>query len=392
MKILMLLETDFPPDTRVENEISALTDSGHKITVACYSTNKPVRIPSHLPYEIHKTYIPSLIHKSSVGALKTGIYFNFWKKHLNKLFKESKFDAIHVHDLPLAKVGYEFGRKYKIPFILDLHENWPALLEMSTHTKTFLGRKLSSYKQWTRYEKWAVSVADKVIVVVDESKKRLVDLGADPEKIHIVSNTINPEHFNFPAQERDPDFTTLVYGGGVTFHRGLQTVIEALDSIKKEIPNIRVWIVGSGGYLENLKNLAKELGVEESVHFYGWKPLSELLKLVSQADIALIPHIKSAHTDSTIPHKLFQYMYAGIPVLTSDCDPLQRIVDETQTGISFTNLNARSLAENLIKLQKDESFRLQMPASGKKWVTEKYNWSRDAEILTNIYNKDLSLI
>lgn len=388
MKILMVLESDFPPDTRVENEISALIAAGHEMHIACYSHKKDFELPVGLPYVIHKTHIPSLVYKASVGALKSGIYFRFWREFLNGLCKNNSFDAIHIHDLPLAKVGYELSRKEGFRFTLDLHENWPALLNISTHTSTFLGKLLSSGKQWARYEKWNVTHADDVVVVVDEAKERIAGLGADPSRIHVVSNTINPEHFDFPQQEREKKYLTLVYGGGVNYHRGIQTVIEAMQYIPEKIPHIRLWIIGPGSYTDTLKALTAELGVEKYVKFFGWMPLKELLKQVSKADVALIPHIKSPHTDSTIPHKLFQYMYAGIPILTSDCAPLERIVTETRTGISYKNQDARSFAEKLFLLLSDTPFREKIPENGQKWVRDKYNWNQDAKTLVKLYEHE----
>ncbi len=385
MKILMVLESDYPPDIRVENEIASLLSAGHELHVACYSYKKDFQVPSHLPYSIHKIHIKPLVYKTSVGALKSGIYFRFWRKFLQNLFQSHSFDVIHIHDLPLAKLGYEMSQKNGIPFVLDLHENWPALLGISQHTNTFIGKLLSSNSQWEDYEKKYVSLADKVIVVVEEAKERISGLGVDPSRIYIVSNTINPDHFDFTEQEKDSEYITMVYGGGINYHRGLQTVIGALPEIVTKIPNIKVWLIGKGSYVKTLKSQASELGVERYVEFYDWMPLKELLKRVSQSDIALIPHIKSPHTDSTIPHKLFQYMYAGIPTLASDCDPLKRILLETSTGAIFKDQDTKDFASMLFKLVQDSYFREGIPENGKKWVEKKYNWDADAEVLVSIY-------
>lgn len=384
---MMVLESDFPPDTRVENEISALLEAGHSIHIACYSHERQPEIPEGLPYVIHKKYITPLVYKASVGSLKSNIYFNFWRRFLGKICSDYQFDSIHIHDLPLARLGYEFGQRFGIRFTLDLHENWPALLGISTHTNTPLGKVLSSDKQWIAYEKKYVQLADDVVVVVEEARNRMIGLGAEPSRVHVVSNTLNLADFNFPEQEKDPSYVTLVYGGGVNYHRGIQTVIRSLQIIPAKIPNIRVWIIGPGSYLDHLKNLARELGVESYVTFFGWMNRKELLMHVSRADIALIPHIKSPHTDNTVPHKLFQYMYAGIPILTSNCAPLERIVKETGTGLIFKNQDPGDLAECLFTLMKDDAFRKQVPGQGKKWIEKKYNWNQDAKILTAIYEE-----
>jgi glycosyltransferase involved in cell wall biosynthesis len=313
------------------------------------------------------------------------VYFNFWRKFLGKICSGYQFDAIHIHDLPLARIGYETGQRYRMRFILDLHENWPALLNISTHTNTPLGKILSSDRQWKAYEKKYVQLADEVIVVVEEARKRMIDLGAEATKVHVVSNTLNLAHFDFPEQQKDPAYITLVYGGGVNFHRGIQTVIQALKTLTPTITRIRVWIIGPGSYLGNLKKLARDLNVEKYVHFFGWMNRKELLMHISRADVALIPHIKSPHTDNTVPHKLFQYMYAGIPILSSNCAPLERIVKETGTGLIFKNQDPDSFAESLTQLLSDEDFLRKIPENGRRNVETKYNWNRDAQELVRLY-------
>ncbi len=385
MKILMVLESDFPPDIRVENEAVSLVEAGHEVHIACYSHRRRFDVRKDLPYTVHKTHIPPLIYKASVGALKSNIYFNFWRRHLNRILRSFTFGAIHVHDLPLARVGYELGRKHGMRFTLDLHENWPALLDIATHTNTPLGKLLSSGRQWRNYEKKYASLADRVVVVVEEARHRLIRLGLDPSGIHIVSNTVNPEHFNFAPEEKESGTITMVYGGGINYHRGLQTVINSLLFIPEKIPGIRLKIIGPGSYTGHLKKLVSELNVGSYVTFYERMPLEELLKHVSRSDIALIPHLKTAHTDSTIPHKLFQYMYAGIPIIASDCAPLKRIIEETGTGFCFRSGDPDSFAESLLQLLSDREFLKQIPVNGKKWVVEKYHWGNDARVLCSLY-------
>ncbi|HJN05810.1 MAG TPA: glycosyltransferase, partial [Bacteroidales bacterium] len=148
MKILMVLDHEFPPDPRVENEINSLTKAGHEIILACYTLQNRPTCEKSGSTNIYRKPISKFIYKSSVGILKFPFYFNFWKSFLDSLSETLEFDAIHIHDLPLAKIGYEFAKKHNIPFVLDLHENWPSLLETSEHANTFLGKILSTNKQW----------------------------------------------------------------------------------------------------------------------------------------------------------------------------------------------------------------------------------------------------
>ena len=124
----------------------------------------------------------NLLTKSSVGALKVPIYFNFWRRYVKDIFEIYKIDAVHIHDLPLCRIGIEAKKKYKIKLVIDLHENWPALLSVSSHTNTLPGRILSSEKQWRSYEKECAMAADGIITVVAEMKERISSLGISDKK------------------------------------------------------------------------------------------------------------------------------------------------------------------------------------------------------------------
>ena len=382
MKILMLLENNFPPDTRVENEINALLAAGHEVHMACTKTRRNTTEKGFGQVVFHRLVLNEFQRKSSVGALVFPLYFRIWRKHVRSLFRKYHFDVIHIHDLQLARIGTDMKKEFGAKFILDLHENWPALLDLSEHTHSFLGRMLFSLKQWQEYERKYVNLADEVIVVVEESADRIASLGVSKERIHIVSNTLNMDEFDFEMDAVPHSKMIFTYGGGVTRHRGLQYVLAAAARVRSDDFEIR--IVGSGRYLENLKEQAKELTLGDKVRFYGWQDRKELLKILSESDIALIPHIKSAHTDSTIPHKLFQYLYAEKPILASNCDPIERIVHETRGGFIYRYDDVEQLADIMEKVIPKE-YPLGDFAKGKSFVTDKYNWDVDKGQLQELY-------
>ena len=383
----MVLEGDFPPDIRVENEIESLAKKGHFVQILCLNKKRKrplIEIKNNLT--IHRIPISALIYKSSIACLKVGIYFQFWKTNIQKIHKlHGPFDAIHIHDLQLLKVGYYFKKQTNCKLVIDLHENWPALLEISTHTQNALGKLFFSRNQWNRYEKKYLSLADKIIVVVDEAKHRIENLGISKDKIHVVTNALNLAHYEFEVQKPIDDKIVFVYGGGINKHRGLQNIINAIPYITTNIP-FEVWIIGEGNYLPALKQLAEHLNINEKVVFYGWKNQNELLKLISQAHVALIPHLLSDHTNSTIPHKLFQYMYAGIPILSSDCAPLKRIIEETNSGLIYSEKSYEDIAEKMSHFINDRNFKTQK-SNSKQWVENKYNWLIAEKELIACYNQ-----
>ncbi|MCP4909631.1 MAG: glycosyltransferase family 4 protein [Bacteroidetes bacterium] len=386
MKILMVLDHEFPPDIRVENEIEALTENGNEIHIACYTMKGYDLTDSYDSATIHRRSISKLTHKTSVGAIKFPFYFNFWRSFIADIFKTEKFDAIHIHDLPLAKVGYEFAKKHNIKLTLDLHENWPALLRIATHTQSILGQFLSNDKEWIKYEIKYCKLADNVIVVVEEAKDRLINLGVEEDKISVVSNTLNTKHFDLTNHMPNPEFFTLLYAGGINLHRGLQYVIMGLKHLKNTTPKVRLQILGDGSYLPTLRKLAKDEGVEEIVEFTGWKPYKEMIKYVGEADVCLIPHVKNDHTNSTIPHKIFQYMYAGKPIIASDCLPIKRIINTTKSGLIYEYNNPKEFAKAVSSIISDEDLKLNLINSGKNKVLKDYSWEIDSKVLNQLYS------
>jgi len=153
--------------------------------------------------------------------------------------------------------------------------------------------------------------------------------------------------------------------------------LDALKICFPKIYNLRFWIVGDGKYTDSLKARTKELSIENHVTFFGRKPFTEMLNLLSQADIAIIPHIKSDHTDSTIPHKLFQYMYFQKPIIVSNCIPIKRILEETSTGQSYFDDDIEDLSSKILELANDRPRMFLFGENGKRWVEKKYNWDLD---------------
>ena len=386
----MVLETQFPPDLRVENEIDALLQAGHNVTIISGFREKKETLGKYGQARIIRVFIPKFIYKSSIGCISYPFYFNFWQRKIRKELLSNPYDAVHIHDLPLTKVLVDLRKEmqasYKIT--LDLHENYPDMLKIAKHTKTFLGKFFFDYQRWLAYEYKMISEVDTIITVVDEMKERIVTQGIDAEKVVVVSNTFNSSKFSPPPRNPSKKDFILFYGGGVTIDRGLQNILPALPALANEISNLKLWIVGDGSYLKDLKEQTKSLRIDNLVTFYGRQPFTQLLKLLAQANIALIPHLKSPQTESGLPHKLFQYMITGIPIVASNCLPFIRILDHNKAGLIYQYDQAEDFADKIKKLYSDKELQQSLANKAKQVLLEKYLWDYDAQRLVKIYQAD----
>jgi glycosyltransferase involved in cell wall biosynthesis len=93
--------------------------------------------------------------------------------------------------------------------------------------------------------------------------------------------------------------------------------------------NIRLRIVGSltigGGPASELVALSKRLGVENVVDFVGWMSLREAFEEMRRASLCIIASERNGYTDLSLPHKLFQYILLGKPVLTANLTEVRRL-------------------------------------------------------------------
>ena len=387
----MLLDKPFPPDPRVANEARSLIAAGHEVLLFCLNPGGPsgqedwqgIRVIRHA---IGKRFWK----KASALILTVGLYKRWFRRRLLPFIREYELEALHVHDLPLVGEGLRAARRAGIPLVADLHENYPAAVRLYAWAQSFAGRLLVRPRQWDLYERRVVPRADRVIVVIDEAAGRLRALGVDSSRVTVVENTVAADEFEgFPRDEALigslREFFTVTYLGHFDRHRGLETVVDAAALLRDEIPALRVLLVGTGATHGELEARVHRLGLTDRVRFDGWQPFERFPSYVRGSAACLIPHLKTTHTDTTIPHKLFHCMLLERPVVASNCAPIERIVRETNCGEIFPSGDAQALAGVLRRLQ-DPHARAQMGAAGRGAVLGHYNWDMSARKLVALYD------
>jgi glycosyltransferase involved in cell wall biosynthesis len=305
------------------------------------------------------------------------------------MVKSERIEVIHTHDLPMVSIGRAVARAHGIPLVADLHENWPAALASYGYARRFPGRLLISPARWARHEREILPHAQRIIVVIEEAKDRLVEIGIDPGKIAVVRNTVEVDEFRSfgmdpSIAERFTGRFVLCYLGGFERHRGLEMAVEAMPLLARLVPQSLLLLVGGGSTEAALRAMAERLGVSDRVVFEGWQPFHRFPSYIQASQVCLIPHVRNDHTDTTIPHKLFQTMLLGRPVLVSDCRPLRRIVEETGCGLIVPSGDAEAFAAAAAALA-DTKLREPMAAAGRRAVLERYHWGRDAATLLEVY-------
>ncbi len=391
MHILMVLDQNFPPDVRVENEAQSLVQAGFSVSLLSICTDDRPALEYWKGIDIYRVRVRKKFRNTLRGLVGAFDAYAYYLTHqILKVNRQKKIDALHAHDLYLVGGALRAGQKLKIPVVGDLHEHYVSALQHYAWSTAFPAKHLISIPRWQKRERRWVHAADHLIVVIEEAAARIQALGVPASKITVVSNTIQAKAFeSYPLKKDICDTLTgdplLVYTGGIDKHRGLVTVVDALPGLIPHYPNLQVYVIGAGRTLPHLKERTLARGVDQHFTFTGWQTQDLLKSYLFAADLCLIPHLKTDHTDATIPHKLFHYMYMRKPVLASNCNPIQRILEETGAGTVFQSGQIDSFQDAVHALMKKRSTWETMGNRGHQAVQQKYNWDVTAVQLVDLY-------
>jgi glycosyltransferase involved in cell wall biosynthesis len=392
VNIGMILENDFPPDIRVEKEARSLSAAGHTVSLLCPGSGarpSQEQVGDIVVRRFNKRDYSLPRRAAGQATFYYHLFHPLFYQQMNRFVEEQGIDVLHVHDLPLVGTGLRLSEKNNLPLVADLHENYPAAV--AYYRTPLYVRPLSRPPRWRVYERACLPRATAVIVVVEEARERLLADGLSGKDITIVSNTVDTDRYWDGLADGDDqagkhgDGTFIIcYAGGFGRLRGLECLIRALGHLRRE--RIRLRLIGQRGRDHRpLQKLARRLGVSDRMEILPWQSGRRIGPLVRSADVCVVPHLRNEHTDTTVPHKLFQYMYLEKPVVVSDCRPLRRIVRETGCGLVFRSGDAADLAGAIRRLLSDRERCLEFGRYGKRAVMRKYNWVRDARKLIKLY-------
>jgi len=390
MNIGMILEAPFPPDVRVEKEAKSLSGAGHTVIILAIKANDDLLFEEVDGYFIYRFDLAKhhVLKNLTRDYRQLRFIDPLWKKEINTFVKQHEIDVLHVHDLPLVKTALKIGEKQRIPVIVDYHENYPAQIEAFNKPGMSVRKKYyRSYKRWAALEESVSSSVEHIITVAQEYKKHVINVHGIPEsKITIVQNVFDMQsaHDTVQVIKKSINQYIISYVGSYGSHRGLDVVVQAMPVILEHIPNARFEIIGRGRIKKELLALANDYNVSNAVRIFDWMRYDKIVEHFYQADIGVIPHHASEHTNTTIPNKLFEYMYYKVPLLVSDLPPLKRIVLETGAGVYFNAGDPADFARQVLEIHdKPNTY----GENGHKAVIGKYNWNNEAKKLINLYNK-----
>jgi glycosyltransferase involved in cell wall biosynthesis len=386
--ICKVWDADYPWDVRVE-KVSRSLGREHEVHLVSRNVKRQPTYELRAGLHIHRLPIVPRIGTRLNTALGFPAFFNpLWIRAVGRTARRHRARLIMVRDLPLALTALLVGRALRVPVVLDMAENYPAMirdLRDSRHDRT--GFRLVRNPHLIRLvERIAVRHADHVITVVDESRDRLLGLGVPASRISVVMNTPTAEHRLAlgagarPGDSAPADGPVIAYLGVLEAPRGLVEAIQAMREVRQRLPRARLVVIGAGRDEGRFRAEANRAGVTGCVEFRGWLEYPEALAELARCDVGLVPHHVTESWQTTIPNKLFDYMSLGKPVIVSNARPAERIVREERCGIVYRDRDVAALADAIVAMG-DADRRAACGQRGREAIVRRYNWEIDEQRL-----------
>lgn len=207
-------------------------------------------------------------------------------------------------------------------------------------------------------------------------RDKIVELpwGADVERFR------PPPH---AGKSNDP--AIVVFVGSFRAWHGATDVVRAGIALLQRGYQCRVVLVGEGPERAGAQRLAA--GWSRHFQFTGAIPYEQVPTVLQQATVGVAPFITTVHPALRAagffwsPLKIYEYMAAGLPVVTTDIPPLNRIIREGQEGALFPEGDLPGLVDAIVRVLKDPDT---LGMRARERVVEHFSWQRHCEELEKI--------
>ena len=299
----------------------------------------------------------------------------------------SSVDIYHAQDqtsLPACYIAAWIRRK---PLIFDAHElplsdvgltRWRRLHALSTH---FLAKMLLYCAG---------------IITVSSPIEQEICRRYSVSNVSLIRNV--PVYRTVPKSDRlrqylgvSPAVRIALYQGALQPNRGLDRLVRAAAFLEQ---NIFIVLMGQGPQktVSQLEALIVSEGVTDRIKILPAVPYEELLDWTASADIGLniLPPDYSLSIRWCLPNKLFEYLMAGIPVLTSELDAVLEVIKTYDVGQVVSSLVPADVGAAISAMLADHIALARMHSNALEVAKQEFNWEKESQKLVHLYNTVLN--
>lgn len=245
-------------------------------------------------------------------------------------------------------------------------------------------------KMSRRLIQYVLKRADLIAGDAEHIRKPLAKLGADPQKIRVIYWGVEIQKFN-PEQkdERLREELGIFNSPTIISLRrfepiyDVETLINAVPLVLKEVPEAKFLLVEKGSQEEKLKQLAKSLGISDNVKFVGWVPEDELPRYLTLADI----YVSTSLSDAGLASSTAEAMACGLPVVITNFGDNRKWVQDDVNGYIIPLRSPQALASRIIHLIQNKDIREKFGQINRQIIEERNNWEQEMRKMEKLYQE-----
>ena len=392
MNILIIHEVDWLK--KVTYEIHHLSElfslKGHNVYAIDVPDPGKFSISNEIKNDINNYH--RIYEKSSVKLLRTPIipikglnrisaYLTSYR-FIKKVLLENNIDIVLLYSIVTnAKATIKSCKELKIPIIHRTFDIVHDLIDEKYLKNIVLKFEKSSYPEFdevianTPFMKtWSEEMKSKNVIIIPQ--------GVDPNIMKLLpKDTVLQKNLHVSNNDK-----IVMYLGSIHSISGLPVIIKAMPKIIEAIPNFKLLIVGGGAHLEKLKEISKNLNLNDKIIFTGYVQYTDIPKYCSLADLCINPFEITEMTKKLSPVKIFDLLSCGKPILAT---PLEGLIhDFPRESKTLIYANLEDFESQIIALLNNpllETFGIK----GRRFVEANYTWENVAIRFLDEFKKNL---
>ena len=297
-----------------------------------------------------------------------------------RIAKQLGASVYHFHDPELIPVGFYLAERTDSSVVYDIHEDYGEKIS----GREWVPDRIKSPMSHTipQVERSAANRFDAIISATDRLGERFTH----------PSNLVTTVH-NFPridslppktdSKERQANYV-LCYVGVLSESRGIHRSLTLLNMLRERGYDVELWALGTwrtDSDQRRAEQFIRDWDLEPHVEFPGYVEYNEMFRYLYAADIGL-SLLDTVEHKTAVPTKQFEYLYSGLPTLTTPLDAAIRYIPDR-----FRHVVAQDDAKAAVEAAEMALQSEYDTASMRSLVETEYSWEAEEKKLIAVYEE-----
>jgi colanic acid/amylovoran biosynthesis glycosyltransferase len=219
---------------------------------------------------------------------------------------------------------------------------------------------------------------------------KMIENGCPENKIVKIPECLNVSQFEYRGEDHKRKKFKILTVGRFVEKKGYEYSMRAVANFRQQKIDFEYNVIGEGPLLDSMKELARQLGITDSVIFRGAMKQEEVMAFYRQSDIFLLPSVTAADGDTEGQGLVLQEAQAiGLPVVATLHNGFPDSIVDGKTGYLVPEKDSDALFEKLLFLYNDEKLCVEMGVRGRAFVESSFDSKVVVAQLINLYENTL---